>query len=181
MSLVVLRPLSNNTKASSQCVNCLIFIHTITTALSDWPLNIFTWQLYSHKSHSVISYYSNIQQGVDTHPCLVTIHRLFTDTGQEVSAPNVSKHNRHQLSHQLSVVIASTLYPAPDTIVSLALYRISESNRRGHCSVGSANDQVVHMVIDYVAFPCVDDVGNRGEREESSSSSDAFAQFFTLC
>ena len=33
------------------------------------------------------------------------------------------------------------------------------------------------MVIDYVAFPCVDDVGNRGEREESSSSSDAFAQF----
>ena len=33
--------------------------------------------------------------------------------------PNVSTHNRHQLSHQLSVVIASTLYPAPDTIVSL--------------------------------------------------------------
>ena len=31
----VLRPLSNNTKASSQCVNCLIFIHTVTTALSD--------------------------------------------------------------------------------------------------------------------------------------------------
>ena len=117
--MVVLRPLSNNTKASSQCVNCLIFIHTVTTALSDCPLNIFTWQLYSHKSHSVISYYSSIQQGVDTHPCLVTIYRLFTDTGQEVSAPNVSTHNRHQLSHQLSVVIASTLYPAPDTIVSL--------------------------------------------------------------
>ena len=115
----ILRPLSNNTKASSQCVNCLIFIHTVTTALSDCLLNIFTWQLYSHKSHSVISYYSSIQQGVDTHPCLVTIYRLFTDTGQEVSAPNVSKHNRHQLSHQLSVVIASTLYPAPDTIVSL--------------------------------------------------------------
>ena len=31
----LLRPLSNNTKASSQCVNCLIFIHTVTTALSD--------------------------------------------------------------------------------------------------------------------------------------------------
>ena len=104
----LLRPLSNNTKASSQCVNCLIFIHTVTTALSDCLLNIFTWQLYSHKSHSVISYYSSIQQGVDTHPCLVTIYRLFTDTGQEVSAPNVSKHNRHQLLHQLSVVIAST-------------------------------------------------------------------------
>ena len=71
-------------------------------------LNHFTWQLYSHKSHSVISYYSSIQQGVDTHPCLVTIYRLFTDTDQEVSAPNVSTHNRHQLSHQLSVVIAST-------------------------------------------------------------------------
>ena len=106
---LLLRPLSNNTKASSQCVNCLIFIHTVTTALSDCLLNIFTWQLYSHKSHSVISYYSSIQQGVDTHPCLVTIYRLFTDTGQEVSAPNASKHNRHmQLSHQLSVVIAST-------------------------------------------------------------------------
>ena len=38
----------------------------------------------------------------------MTIYRLFTDTGQEVSAPNVSTHNRHQLSHQLSVVIAST-------------------------------------------------------------------------
>ena len=108
----LLRPLSNNTKASSQCVNCLIFIHTVTTALSDCLLNIFTWQLYSHKSYSVISYYSSIQQGVDTHPCLVTIYRLFTDTGQEVSAPNVSKHNRHQLSHQLSVVIAST-HPSP--------------------------------------------------------------------
>ena len=104
----LLRPLSNNTKATSQCVNCLIFIHTVTTALSDCPLNHFTWQLYSHKSHSVISCYSSIQQGVDTHPCLVTIYRLFTDTGQEVSAPNVSTHNRHKLSHQLSVVIAST-------------------------------------------------------------------------
>ena len=31
----LLRPLSNNTKASNQCVNCLIFIHTVTTALSD--------------------------------------------------------------------------------------------------------------------------------------------------
>ena len=33
--------------------------------------------------------------------------------------------------------------------------------QRGYCSVGSANDQVVHMVINYVAFPSVDDVGNR--------------------
>ena len=115
-----LRPLSNNTNASSQCVNCLIFIHTVTTDLSECLMNHFTWQLYSHKSHSVFSvYYSSIQQGVDTRPCLVTIYRLFTDTGQEVSAPNVSTHNRHQLSHQLSVVIASTLYPSPDTIVSL--------------------------------------------------------------
>ena len=105
----LLRPLSNNTKVSSQCVNCLNFIHRVTTALSDCLVNHFPWQLYSHKSHSVISYYSSIQQGVDTHPCLVTIYRLFTDTGQEVSAPNVSTHNRHQLSHQLSVVIASTI------------------------------------------------------------------------
>ena len=106
----LLRPLSNNTKESSQCVNCLIFTHTVTTALSDCLVNHFPWQLYSHKSYSVISYYSSIQQGVDTHPCLVTIYRLFTDTGQEVSAPNVSTHNRHQLSHQLSVVIASTIH-----------------------------------------------------------------------
>ena len=55
----------------------------------------------------------------DTHPCLVTIYRLLPDTGREVSAPTVSTHNRHQLSHQLSVVIASTLYLVPDTIVSL--------------------------------------------------------------
>ena len=34
----VLRPLSSNTKASSQCANCLIFIHTVTTALSDRPV-----------------------------------------------------------------------------------------------------------------------------------------------
>ena len=54
-----------------------------------------------------------VSNKVSTHtPCLVTIYRLFTDTGQEVSAPNVSTHNRHQLSHQLSIVIASTLYPA---------------------------------------------------------------------
>ena len=33
---VLLRPLSNNTKATSQCVNCLIFIHTVTTALSNY-------------------------------------------------------------------------------------------------------------------------------------------------
>ena len=88
----LLRPLSNNTKSSSQCVNCLIFLHTVTTALSDCPMNHFTWQLYIHKYHNVISYYSSIRQGVDTHPCLVTIYRLFTDTGQEVSAPNVSTH-----------------------------------------------------------------------------------------
>ena len=97
---------------------CKLFnLHTYSSHCSVRlsPLNHFTWQLYSHKSHSVISYYSSIQQGIDTHPCLVTIYRLFTDTGQEVSAPNVSTHNRHQLS----VVIASTLYPAPDTIVSL--------------------------------------------------------------
>ena len=120
-------------------------------------MNRLAWQLYSHKYQSLISYYSSVKQGVDRHPCLVTIYRLLTGTGQEVSAPTVSIDNRHQLSHQLFVLIASTLYPAPDTIVSL----YTESNRRGHCSVGSANDQVVHMVIDYVAFPCDDDVGNR--------------------
>ena len=85
----------------------------------------------SHDSYivaSVISYYSCIQQGVDRHPCLVTIYSLFTDTGQEVLAPAVSTHNRHQLSHQLSVVTTSTLYPAQDTIVSL--YTVSP-NRIG--------------------------------------------------
>ena len=88
----------------------------------------------SHGSYivaSVISYYSCMQQG-DRHPCLVTIYSLFTDTGQEVLAPTVSTHNRHQLSHQLSVVTASTLYPAPDTIVSL--YTVSP-NRIGGDSV----------------------------------------------
>ena len=83
----------------------------------------------------------------------MTISRLLTDTGQEVLASTVFRDNRHQLSK----VIASTLYPAPDTIVSL----YTESNRWGHCSVGSANDQVVHMVIDYVAFPCDDDVSKQ--------------------
>ena len=85
----------------------------------------------SHGSYivaSVISYYSCMQQGVDRHPCLVTIYSLFNDTGHEVLAPTVSTHNRHQLSHQLSVVKASTLYPAPDTIVSL--YTVSP-NRIG--------------------------------------------------
>ena len=65
----------------------------------------------SHGSYivaSVISYYSCMQQGVDRHPCLVTIYSMFTDTVQEVLAPTVSTHNRHQLSHQLSVVTAST-------------------------------------------------------------------------
>ena len=65
----------------------------------------------SHGSYivaSVISYYPCMQQGVDRHPCLVTIYSLFTDTGQEVLATTVSTHNRHQLSHQLSVVTAST-------------------------------------------------------------------------
>ena len=76
----------------------------------------------SHGSYivtSVISYYSCMQQGVDRHPCLVTIYSLFTDTGQEVLAPTVSTQNRHQLSHQLSVVTASTLYPAPDTYLRI--------------------------------------------------------------
>ena len=85
----------------------------------------------SHGSYivaSVISYYSCMQQGVDRHPCLVTIYSLFTVTGQEVLAPTVSTHNRHPLSHQLSVVTASTLYPARDTIVSL--YTVSP-NRIG--------------------------------------------------
>ena len=77
---------------------------------------------------SVLSYYSCMQQGVDRNPCLVTIYSMFTDTGQELLAPTVSTHNIHQLSHQLSVVTASTLYPAPDTIVSL--YTVSP-NRIG--------------------------------------------------
>ena len=132
----LLRPLLNNTKASSQCVNCLIFIHTVTTALSDCLLNIFTWQLYSHKSYSVISYYSSIQQGVDTDPCLVTIYRLFTDTGQEVSAPNVSKHNRHQLSHQLSVVIDSTTVNTPS------------HNLCGSCDLASKLNYVIGDELD---------------------------------
>ena len=72
-----------------------------------------------HTGSLLVSYYSSVKQGVDRHPCLVTINILLTDTGQEVSAPTVSTDNRHQLSHQLFVVIASTLYPAPDTIVSL--------------------------------------------------------------
>ena len=72
-------------------------------------MNRLAWQLYSHKSQSLISYYSSVKQGINTHPCLETIYRTFTDTGQEVSAPTVSTHNRHQLSHQLFVVIASTV------------------------------------------------------------------------
>ena len=55
--------------------------------------------------------------------CLeIKIFVLLTDTGQEVST--VFRDNRHQLSK----VIASTLYPAPDTIVSL--YTVSP-NRIG--------------------------------------------------
>ena len=112
---MVLRPLSNNTKTPCQCSYSLIYAHTVTTALADClsepPHMVVIW--------SQVSECSSVKQGVDTHPYLVTIYRLFPDTGQEVSAPTVSTHNRHQLSHQLSVVIASTLYPAPDTIVSL--------------------------------------------------------------
>ena len=88
----------------------------------------------SHGSYivtSVISYYSCMQQGVDRHPCLVTIYNMFTDTGQEVLAPTVSTHNRHKLSHQLSVVTASTLYPAPDIV---SLYTVS-LNRIGGVTV----------------------------------------------
>ena len=73
-------------------------------------MNRLAWQLYSHKSHSLVSYYSSVKQGVDRHPCLVTIYRLLTDIGQDVSAPTVSTDNRHQLSHQLFVVIASTQF-----------------------------------------------------------------------
>ena len=92
-----------------------------------------------------------------------------------MSAPNVSKHNRHQLSHQLSVVIASTLYPAPDTIVSL--YTESPNRIGGDIVLLDLRTTKSSTWSSIVAFPCVDDVGNRGEREESSSSSDAFAQF----
>ena len=99
----LLRLLSNNTNTPCQCSYSLIYAHTVTTALSD---------CLSEPPHIaviiVVSECSSVKQGVDTHPCLVTIYRLFPDTGQEVSAPTVSTHNRHQLSHQLSVVIAST-------------------------------------------------------------------------
>ena len=100
----LLRPLSNNTKTPCQCSYSLIYAHTVPTALSECmsepPHMAVIW--------SQVSECSSVKQGVDKHPCLVTIYRLFPDTGQEVSAPTVSTHNRHQLSHQLSVVIAST-------------------------------------------------------------------------
>ena len=102
----MLRPLSNNTNTPCQCSYSLIYPHTVTPALSD---------CLSQPLHMAV-------------PCLVTIYSLFTDTGQEVLAPAVSTHNRHQLSHQLSVVTTSTLYPAQDTIVSL--YTVSP-NRIG--------------------------------------------------
>ena len=83
---------------------------------------------------SVISYYSCMQQCVDRHPCLVTIYSMFTDIGQEVLAPTVYTHNRHQLSHQLPVVTASTCldYYMPMVRVSvgrLPMRRVP--NRRG--------------------------------------------------
>ena len=74
------------------------------------------------------NYIHTIQQGVGTHPCPVTISRVLHNTDQEVSAPTVSRHN----IHQLSMVITSTLYPAPDTIVSL--YTVS-LNRIGCVTV----------------------------------------------
>ena len=46
----------------------------------------------------------------------MTIYRLFPDTGQEVSAPTVSTHNRHQPSHPLSVAIASTNISLADNV-----------------------------------------------------------------
>ena len=63
----------------------------------------------------------------------------------------------------------------------MALYRISESNRRCHCSVGSANDQVVTMVIEYVAFPCVDYVGNRFAMMDRSLSTETVSPPFSNC
>ena len=117
--LTMLRPLSNNTKTPWQCsysVQCSVRLPVSTSSHGSYVVT------------SVISYYSCMQQGVYRHPCLVTIYSLFTVTGQEVLAHTVSTHNRHQLSHQLSVVTASTLYPAPDTIVSL--YTVSP-NRIG--------------------------------------------------
>ena len=115
-------------------------------------MHSLAWQLYTGivtNLKSVISYYSSIQQGVGTHPCSVTIYRLLhRGVGiyclQRQYTPAVHGHSLHTIS--------------PTIYYSIALHRISKSNRRGHCSDGSANDQVIHMVIDYVAFPCVDDV-----------------------
>ena len=103
----LLRPLSNNTNTPCQCSYSLIYAHTVTTALSD----CLSEPPHMAVIYSQVSGFSSVKQGVDTNPCLVNMYRLFPDTGQEVSAPTVSTHNRHQLSHQLSVVIASTSCP----------------------------------------------------------------------
>ena len=99
--VVLLRPLPNNTNTPCQCSYSNYCSVRLPVSTSSHGSYIVT---------SVISYYSCMQQGVDKHSCLVTIYSLFTDTGQEVLAPTVSTHNRHQLSHQLSVVTASTVY-----------------------------------------------------------------------